>query len=172
MRVNSRSWRLRTSRRISMKEEIAWRSSFVPRRTFSSMLRLSREQYGHLHPQVVARARGAHLQASLGVDDSHPLKSRSLRNYLEHFDEKLDDWAESSINRNMADQIIVPRRDMISFGTSGTDQDILRLFETDTANYIFRGEEFNLREICGGVENILCRAKERVKAIEREKRGE
>jgi hypothetical protein len=61
-----------------------------------------------------AKARGAHLQQALGVTHRHPLRTRSLRNHLEHFDERIDDWAESSVDRTIADRIILPRREAIS----------------------------------------------------------
>src|SRR5665213_2856766 len=37
-------------------------------------------------------ARAQQLRAALNVDDASPLRSRDLRNALEHFDEKLDKY--------------------------------------------------------------------------------
>src|SRR2546428_224252 len=37
--------------------------------------------------------RRADLRALLGVEDDSPLRVRKLRNDLEHFDERLDEWA-------------------------------------------------------------------------------
>lgn len=39
-----------------------------------------------------AVARGSALRDSFFVDDESPLSDRNLRNSLEHFDERLDDW--------------------------------------------------------------------------------
>lgn len=50
--------------------------------------------------------RGKHLRELLSVDKRSPLNSRTLRNYFEHYDENLHEWAEKSnrvlINRNIA----------------------------------------------------------------------
>jgi hypothetical protein len=43
-----------------------------------------------------AKNRGDHLRARLEINESHILKSRTLRDHLEHYDERLDDWAETS----------------------------------------------------------------------------
>jgi hypothetical protein len=39
-----------------------------------------------------ARARATRLKELFGLDDDHPLASRRLRNSIEHFDERLDEW--------------------------------------------------------------------------------
>lgn len=49
------------------------------------------------------------LRESLGVVDDNPLASRSLWNHLEHFDERLDEWYETSTDRNYVDFVIGPR---------------------------------------------------------------
>jgi hypothetical protein len=50
--------------------------------------------------------RGKHLRELLSVDKRSPLNSRTLRNYFEHYDENLHEWAQKSnrvlINRNIA----------------------------------------------------------------------
>jgi hypothetical protein len=113
-----------------------------------------------------AKARGAHLKQALGVTDCHPLEKRSLRNHLEHFDERIDDWAESSVNRTIADRIIVPRRQIMS---TITETDIFRMFESDTRHYIFRGEEFDMQALYDGVQDIQRRVRQRVGDLQRAK---
>jgi len=41
-----------------------------------------------------SESRGAILRSSLAIPADHPIKSRTLRDHLEHFDERLDEWAE------------------------------------------------------------------------------
>jgi hypothetical protein len=43
------------------------------------------------------RARGAELRGMYGVSDESPLRSRELRNAIEHFDEKLDDYLAQGV---------------------------------------------------------------------------
>ena len=38
------------------------------------------------------RVRGDQLRQALGVDEASPLKSRTVRHCIEHFDERLDGW--------------------------------------------------------------------------------
>lgn len=40
--------------------------------------------------------RGAHLRELAGIADDHGLSDRTLRNHIEHIDERLDAWTESS----------------------------------------------------------------------------
>jgi hypothetical protein len=114
-----------------------------------------------------AQSRGQHLRSSLGIDDSHPLKDRRLRNHLEHYDERLDDWANSSLNHNMVDKMIVNSRSAIGGDIWLTDGDILRLFETDTMTFVFRGESFDMQKLCDGVVDVKKRSTARLKIIQR-----
>lgn len=41
-------------------------------------------------------ARGAHLRSLTGLPDAHGLSDRTLRNHIEHLDERLDAWTASS----------------------------------------------------------------------------
>lgn len=45
--------------------------------------------------------RGMYLRSVLQVDDDSPLKSRSVRNQIEHFDERLDDYLKESFVGNV-----------------------------------------------------------------------
>lgn len=116
---------------------------------------------------VRAVTRGQHLQRVLQVDNTHPLQSsRSLRNHLEHFDERLDDWVQSTSQGNLLDRIILPHRSKINLGSVVNERDIFRLFETETLCYVFRGQEFDLQNICSGVEDMQNRTRARLRAIQ------
>ena len=52
--------------------------------------------------------RATELRNELGLPKEHILKSRKLRNHLEHFDERIDDWEEHSKNKNFAQDYIGP----------------------------------------------------------------
>jgi hypothetical protein len=43
-----------------------------------------------------AQERGRRLRDLTGIPDDHDLKSRALRNHVEHMDERLDDWTANS----------------------------------------------------------------------------
>jgi hypothetical protein len=48
--------------------------------------------------------RGKELKESLGIADDSPINSRDLRNHLEHFDERLEEW--TSLGTNMVNRCI------------------------------------------------------------------
>jgi hypothetical protein len=103
--------------------------------------------------QSIVRARA--LRHEYGLGDKHPLKSRSLRNHLEHFDERLDHWRENSRHRNIVNDIIGPANTIV-----GVDRtDLMRWFDPATKNFLFRGETYNLQEIASAVDELLPRSR-------------
>jgi len=98
-----------------------------------------------------AQQRGAALREKLGLaDDGHTLKKRTLRDHLEHFDERIDDWCESSVRKNYAQDIVAPRG-----GISGLeDTDIMRWYDPERTVFTFRGDEFNIQELVASVEEL------------------
>jgi len=56
--------------------------------------------------------RGTYLRQLLLIDKRSPLNSRALRNYFEHYDERLHDWAEKSKNHVLTHRNILPEGSM------------------------------------------------------------
>lgn len=101
----------------------------------------------HKLPRV---QRSKALKAALQLDESHLLKDRRLRDHLEHYDERLDDWEENSPRRNIVSDMIGDPR-----AISGIDdKDRMRTFNTNGARYVFRGEEFDIQEMLNEVEKL------------------
>lgn len=87
--------------------------------------------------------RGEKLRKSLGIEDNSPIQPRNFRNHFEHFDERLEKWAESSERHNFVDSSILPPN-MIA----GIDQkDFLRIFNPTTWTLTFRGDKYELKPI-------------------------
>lgn len=104
----------------------------------------------------VARTRAADLQAALGLEgQDHPLKNRTLRDHLEHFDERLDNWQQTSVNKNYVQDYIGPRGGIAGFD----ERDMMRQLDPQTGEFIFRGESYSLIELAKGAEDILERTK-------------
>jgi hypothetical protein len=100
----------------------------------------------------VRRAR--ELREMLGVDDTHTLADRRLRNHLEHYDERLDSWVEESPRHGFVDRLIGPRA-----GIQGVDdRDVFRLFDPVANLFIFRGESFAIQSLVDGLDDIRERA--------------
>lgn len=104
-----------------------------------------------------AKERGYALRSSLGVDDSDPLSRRGLRNNLEHFDERLDDWVEQSPNRIYIDNIIGPPEAI--GGSAVRDKDILRCYNPGTKEFIFQGVRYDIQELATALDGIAVKAR-------------
>ena len=85
--------------------------------------------------------RGKELRALLLVDDTHPLRSRRMRDFFEHFDDKLDSWIAAGKGHHYG---------RIS-GTSAFGKlrptDNGRFFNRNTEVLTFFDEKYNLRLI-------------------------
>jgi hypothetical protein len=114
-----------------------------------------------------AKSRSRHLRGTLGIEDSHPLKNRSLRDHFEHYDERLDDWLVNSPNHIFVNNVIGPRT--IIGGNVVKDQDIIKLFNPATKELVFRGEPYNVQELVDAVSDVLRRVVERLQVIEHER---
>jgi hypothetical protein len=93
----------------------------------------------------------APLRESLNVTDDSPLKNVKVRNYFEHFDEKLDDWWRKSERRNYADKIIGS-----SNAISGLEQvEKFRFFDPLTTDLNILGQEINVQALANEARVIL-----------------
>jgi hypothetical protein len=96
-------------------------------------------------------ARGRVLKVEYGLDDSNPLKNRTLRDHLEHYDERLDHWRNNSVNRNIVSDTIGPPNAII--GPAETD--MMRWFDPTRNVFKFRGEEYDLQSIAASIDQLL-----------------
>ena len=104
--------------------------------------------------QAFTTNRGASLLALFGLDDSSPLKSRVLRDHLEHYDERLDHWSNTSEGRNIASDTIGPPNAIVGLDPSDT----MRWFDPTTNSFRFRGEEYALQPLATAVDQLLPKA--------------
>jgi hypothetical protein len=99
------------------------------------------------------KARGKFLREKLSVNDQSPLRSRKLRNMMEHFDEYLDTHLAGSIAG-----MFIPDYFGLKPVPDGTPLRIFRAFYTDTAEFEILGETFALTpmvEEIGRLHNLL-----------------
>jgi hypothetical protein len=87
--------------------------------------------------------RGMVLRTILQVDDASPLGPRSFRNHWEHFDERLQEWAESSKHRNIVDRMTG------SLSAIQGSSDVLRHVDPEAGLITFRGDEYRISPIVG-----------------------
>lgn len=115
-----------------------------------------------------AQRRGQFLRDLLELQSGHALQNRALRDHFEHFDERLDEWAESSKNRNIVRQLFGPRTAI--GGDAIQDSDIIHHFDPDTNIFGFRGEHYNIQELATGIDDIYQRIKTKIGEIDANKR--
>lgn len=116
-----------------------------------------------------AQKRGRLLREVLSLGETHAIKNKTLRNHLEHFDARLDEWAEKSRNRNIIKKFIGPRS---AIGGGGIDDgDIIHHYDYENKIYSFRGEKFSLQELANGIDDIYSRVQTRLNQIEKERFG-
>ncbi|MFA1028725.1 MULTISPECIES: hypothetical protein [Pseudomonas syringae group] len=104
----------------------------------------------------VARARSSRILSALGIDgEDHVIKNRVLRDHLEHFDERLDYWAKTSVRKNYIQDLIGPKDWMKGVDAS----DMMRQYDPTTADFTFRGESHSLITLHDGLQNLLGRTR-------------
>jgi hypothetical protein len=87
------------------------------------------------------------------IDDSNILADRDLRNHLEHFDERLDDFSAELEASGMFGYVDVAILD--AWGMSGPRPDfILRQYRTDIGSFIFRGKPYSMRTIALAIKEV------------------
>lgn len=96
--------------------------------------------------------RGEALRQALKIPNTHPAQARTLRDHLDHFEERLDDWAENSPHRNIVNNLIGPRESI--GGNAITDTDILNHYDPELKCYIFRGQKYDIQLLTNGIIDI------------------
>lgn len=93
------------------------------------------------------------------TEEQAPLDLRETRNWFEHFDEKIDDWWDSSTHKNLADRNIMPKS-----GVRGLEPEAFaRSFDPETYELSVFGRSVNLltmhSHMSGVVRQIVAVAK-------------
>ncbi|AGH44067.1 hypothetical protein [Paraglaciecola psychrophila] len=109
------------------------------------------EEYEQRLQQNDKVVRGRVLKEEYDLDDSNPLKQRTLRDHLEHYDERLDHWRNNNTNRVIVSDIIGPANTIVGPAESG----LMRWFDPTRNVFKFRGEEFDLQTIATSIDAIL-----------------
>jgi hypothetical protein len=92
------------------------------------------------------KARGEHLRDLLKVTQGNPLEMRGARNHLQHFDERLDEWAATTENGNYVDSNVGP---LAALGLP-----VLRHYDPASQIFTFRSEDFGIGKLVAELEKI------------------
>jgi hypothetical protein len=115
--------------------------------------------------QRIIPNRGEWLRESLDVPEDSCLHSRRLRNHFEHFDERLEEWADpKKLAHSMIDSNLV-YSDLFGedlFG-EGKPNNVFRNYDPERKIAIFQKERYELRPILHEVEKLWQRASAEMK---------
>lgn len=94
-------------------------------------------------------ARGAALRKSLAVSDESPLENRDLRNTLEHFDERIDNYLAPGIVGYVFPSYVGP-----TLERNGVPAHIFRAYYLDTGIFEVLGQSFEIEELAAEIIRI------------------
>lgn len=95
------------------------------------------------------RSRGRQIKRALNLKSSG-LDNKKLRNYLEHYDEKIDDWALDPKERSYIGYAF----GSMSNVTGLSQKDVMRHVELDTSKVKLQGQEYDLQELLTEIDRI------------------
>lgn len=101
-------------------------------------------------------ARGVHLRSLTGLPDKHGLSDRTLRNHIEHLDERLDVWTTNSPRPFLTVELVLhddypetgARRDEIIGATA-------IVYDSKSQTIQLFGDVFSLPALCSELEDVL-----------------
>lgn len=102
------------------------------------------------------------LRDSIGLPDDSALRTVTMRNNYEHFDERLETWSETSTRSNYLDLSLIPVNAVHGDDAiSGLDDiDKFRTYDPTTGVLTFWSQEFDVRSLINEVEQMLPRLRE------------
>lgn len=95
------------------------------------------------------RWRGAELRGALQIADENPLRNRDLRNAVEHFDEKLDDYLADGIFGHILPEYIGPTPQ-----SNGVPAHTFRAYHVDTAKFQLLDKIYDMEPIVAEVMKV------------------
>lgn len=93
-----------------------------------------------VRPQYIAR--GETLRQIYNVSDNSPLRSRELRNAIEHFDERLDEYLSAGIVGNIYPHYLGPELEQ-----TGVPQHFFRAYFVDTGVFRLLHHRFEIEPL-------------------------
>jgi hypothetical protein len=108
-------------------------------------------------------SRGNQLRTLLELNDNNPLRDRSARNDMQHFDERIDQWANSTGGRIFVDSNVGPYP--IPIRINGESPEALRHFDPKAQLFVFRSQKYDIGVLVEAVRDVLSRANESGRAI-------
>lgn len=112
------------------------------------------------------KARGEQLRGLTGLTEDHKLSNRTLRNHIEHLDERLDDWTANSPRPFLAVELVLHD----DYPASGEMRDNVHaatavIYDAKSQSVQLFGDVFSLPELKDALEDVLNRTSEALGTI-------
>jgi hypothetical protein len=111
------------------------------------------EYQPELSRQVFSRAKD--LRIILSVREPSPLEKRSFRNFFEHYDFELDDWASESNKQLVYDSNVGPIELIIK---SSNKPLIIRHFDQYKSMIYYRGRQYHVKPVVEALKELKAKA--------------
>jgi hypothetical protein len=95
------------------------------------------------------RWRGAQLREAFRIEEDNPLRNRDLRNAIEHFDERLDDYLDNGIFGIILPEYIGP-----TLVPSDIRGHIFRAYYVDTAKFQLLNKTYDIEPVASEVDRV------------------
>jgi hypothetical protein len=105
--------------------------------------------------RAACQKRGRDLRALLGVQASSVFERREARNHFEHFDERVQEWAERGSGRNFIDGNILVQTPVAQAFPGAHPRDIFRLYSTPPPAVWFWSQEYPLQPFVDAMVALL-----------------
>lgn len=99
--------------------------------------------------------RGAQLRAALKVSDESPLRSRDLRNAIEHFDEQLDRYLENTVAGHILPEYVGPFEEGVEVPVH-----VFRAYYVDIGVFELLGKRYEVEPLAREVDRVHQQLKE------------
>jgi hypothetical protein len=112
--------------------------------------RRGEDRESHNRRKAQAVSRGDQVRLALSLKEERPADQRALRDNLEHFDERLDDWVLNGSRVRFEDRRLGPPGRLLS----PEQQDVMRWFDQTEGSFYFRGERFDLKALAAWIKEV------------------
>jgi hypothetical protein len=129
---------------------------FSAEHMMSAAANISKALWGSGRKQAEIAARREPLRASLEVADNSPLRVKDLRNHLEHFDERLDQWLDESKRQWHVDGGMGTLEGFIEPPPEPVE--VFRFYNPTTGYLTFWGDSISIPAIVKEAETLLPKA--------------
>ena len=126
-----------------------------------------------LNPEktLVAKRRAKRLRSMTGIQENHALRSRKLRDHVEHMDERMDAWTSNSPRPFGGAVEMIIYADDFKVSRDAVEASCPIIFYPESRVVVAFEEKFDLSELRAVLDDICARLGTGMEAYQQEKRG-